>query len=163
VNDKVIKQWLSIVSLRHLRSATNIAFLCLLAACANHPSTQTTERAYVCQNPARFANTVVGDGQCVSLIKSCSSAPNTSNWRPGAKILDYPSNSLTKGTIIATFKNGRYPNKNGYHAAIYMRHDASGIWVWDQWLGKPVHQRLIRIRHDRAEPANTAQAYRVVQ
>jgi hypothetical protein len=163
VNDKRIKKCLSIFSRGHLRLANSVAFLCLLTACANHLSTQTGEPAYVCQNPSRFANKVVGDGQCVSFIKSCSSAPNTTNWRPGAKVLDYPSNGLAKGTIIATFKNGRYPNKNGYHTAIYLRHDQSGIWVWDQWLGKPVHQRLIRIRHDHAEPANTAQAYRVVQ
>ena len=51
----------------------------------------------------------------------------------------------------------------GYHAAIYIRHDQNGIWVWDQWVGKPVHQRLIRIRYDQATASNSAQAYRIVK
>lgn len=69
---------------------------------------------------------------------------------------------LTSGTIIATFKNGRYPSVSGYHAAIYIEHNESGIWVWDQWRGKAVHKRFIRIRLDGASANNSAQDYRVV-
>ncbi len=71
--------------------------------------------------------------------------------------------TLAPGTIIATFRNGRYPNQTGWHAAIYIKHDKNGIWVWDQWLGTPVHKRLIRTRYDGATAANTAQAYRIVE
>ena len=70
---------------------------------------------------------------------------------------------LPAGTIIATFENNRYPSRHGHHAAIYIKQDSQGIWVWDQWIGKPVHKRLIRIRHDGADPGNTAQQYRVVE
>jgi len=70
---------------------------------------------------------------------------------------------LPEGTIIATFKNGRYPSKHGHHAAIYISHSKDGIWVWDQWRGKPVHKRFIRAREDGADAGNTAQAYRIVQ
>jgi len=115
----------------------------------------------VCANPVNYANKVIGDGHCVSLIKRCSGAPDTSEWHPGERVLN--SSQLPYGTIIATFKNGRYPNRRGYHAAVYIKHDKQGIWVWDQWVGKPVHKRLIRTRFDNADNSNTAQAYRVVK
>lgn len=119
-----------------------------------------TSALLICKQAASYAGKQVGDGHCVSLIKRCSGSPDTVYWRPGRKVL---GQSLAPGTVIATFKNNRYPNRQGYHAAIYIRQDEYGIWVWDQWLGKPVHQRLIRTRNDKASASNTAQAYRVVE
>lgn len=116
--------------------------------------------ALICSNALDYAGQVVGDGHCVSLIKQCANAPHTSEWRPGKKVR---GKNLQQGSIIATFKNGKYPNKAGYHAAIYIEQTNDGIWVWDQWVGKPVHKRLIRFRNDRASASNTAQAYRVVK
>lgn len=115
--------------------------------------------ALVCKTAAHYQHQVIGNGQCVSFIKQCSGAPQTKFWSPGAPVL---TTSPHPGTVIATFENGRYPNKNAYHAAIYIKQDQQGIWVWDQWVGKPVHKRLIRVRYDNADPSNTAQAYRVV-
>jgi len=122
-----------------------------------------SHRSYICQTPQHFAGNVVGDGHCVSLIQRCSPAPHTSHWVAGEKVLSLRPGTIAPGTIIATFQNGKYPNKSGYHAAIYIRHDSNGIWVWDQWVGKAVHQRLIRVRHDNATASNTAQAYRIVR
>lgn len=126
-------------------------------------STQITSGAYRCLNANSFQGQVIGDGHCVSLIRRCSNAPFTQYWRPGALVTD---SAPPTGTIIATFKNGRYPNKTGYHAAIFIKQDEYGIWVWDQWLGKPVHRRLIRFSDERLKhktpAANTAQAYRLV-
>jgi len=129
------------------------------------PNTQTAniKGHYTCQNPNRYAGKVVGDGECVSFIKTCSIAPNTKLWSEGKKVMSLPFGSIPKGTIIATFKNGKYPNVTGYHAAIYISHDKQGIWVWDQWAGKAVHKRLIRFRHDNAPASNTAQAYSIVK
>lgn len=137
-----------------------------LSACVstNKPISRTEKTPLtpdlVCQSIARYENQVIGDGQCVSLIKRCSGAPHTSTWRPGSPVLN---SELPPGTVIATFKNSRYPNQTGHHAAVYIKQDQQGIWVWDQWLGKPVHKRLIRIRDDGANPGNTAQAYKVVR
>lgn len=114
----------------------------------------------VCHNPERYAGRQIGDGHCVSLIRQCTNAPFTNQWRPGKKVLNA---TLPAGTVIATFEGQHYPSEHGYHAAIYIAQDSSGIWVWDQWRGTPVHQRLIKIRYDQADPGNTAQAYRVVQ
>lgn len=117
----------------------------------------------ICNTPQLYANRIVGDGHCVSLIKKCAQAPQTSFWRPGPKVLNF-QNQLPIGTIIATFKGSKYPNRVGYHAAIYISHDKEGIWVWDQWRGKPVHRRLIRTRYDKnATASNSAQAYSVVK
>jgi len=117
---------------------------------------------FICVNPYEYAGKVVGDGHCVSLIKDCSNAPDTVDWRPGQRVIEQSANTIQPGTVIATFKNDRYPNRRGYHAAIYIKHDKHGIWVWDQWRNKPVHKRLIRVRHDGSYASNSAQDYRVV-
>lgn len=136
----------------------------LLVACT--PTKQPSSAAkpgtsLFCINAASYAGKVVGDGECVSLIKRCSGAPDTKFWRAGENVISGPT--LKSGTIIATFKNGRYPNATGYHAAIYIEHNKDGIWVWDQWRGKAVHKRLIRTRKDRAQSNNKAQHYQVVK
>ncbi|MBX2848103.1 MAG: BPSL0067 family protein [Acidiferrobacterales bacterium] len=127
------------------------------ANCTNQVDVST--KNYICTNAQAYQGQVIGDGHCVSFIKYCSGAPNTIDWHPGEKVW---KNDIRPGTIIATFKNNRYPNKTGYHAAIYIEQDAQGIWVWDQWQGKAVHKRLIRWRQDNAADGNTAQSYRTV-
>lgn len=143
----------------------NLLYLVTISACVSIKtsncvdcSMQSTNN-YICNNAGQYQGRVIGDGHCVSLIKHCSGAPNTVEWRAGELAW---KNRIAPGTIIATFKNGRYPNITGYHAAIYIEQDSRGIWVWDQWLGKPVHKRLIRWRNNGATDGNTAQAYRTV-
>lgn len=126
------------------------------ASCTNCPSIKSD---LICPNAKRFRGQIIGDGHCVSLIKRCTGAPSTMHWRAGSPVL---GNTLEPGSIIATFEGGRYPNRRGHHAAIYIEQDENGIWVWDQWVGKAVHKRLIRWRDDSAPASNTAQAYRVV-
>lgn len=158
------------------RTVHLIIIFCLLNACASPlvinsnqkqkplPNTPTTyQSSYICHQISSYADKIIGDGQCVSLIKKCSSAPQTSLWKPGKKVLSLPRGSIKPGSIIATFKNGKYPNKTGYHAAIYISHNVNGILVWDQWSGKAVHKRLIRTRNDNASSSNTAQAYYLVE
>ena len=114
----------------------------------------------ICGDASHYSNQVIGDGHCVALIKRCAGAPTTRHWRPGPKVLN---STLKPGTVIATFEGQRYTNQSGQHAAVYIAHDIRGIWVWDQWLGRPVRKRLIRVRHDGADASNTAQAFRVVR
>jgi len=139
----------------------NTSTTALQTARKNTDRTKVYTRNLQCLHADSFAGQIVGDGHCVSLIKHCSGAPDTEFWRPGKHVMSLKQ-SLAPGTIIATFLNGRYPNKTGWHAAIYISHSKEGIWVWDQWLGKPVHQRLIRYRNDAADAGNTAQEYQVV-
>jgi hypothetical protein len=147
------------------KTAITILISIALSACSdkskpiiNDSSTRAMSQL-ICQSASNYKDRVIGDGHCVSLIKRCSGAPPTSLWRAGTQVL---ASNLQPGTVIATFIDNRYPNHTGHHAAIYIRHDDNGIWVWDQWVGKPVHRRLIRTRTDNASAGNTAQAYRVV-
>ena len=114
----------------------------------------------LCNNANRFEHKVIGNGHCVSLIRVCSDAPTTKYWQAGEQVT---KSSPEPGTVIATFANGEYPNRKGYHAAIFISQDQDGIWVWDQWRGKAVHKRLIRFGNKRTEASNSAQAYRIVK
>lgn len=166
MNEKSEKTQYSHPAKTLLRTVPLVFYTAYLGACStasiqqHKPSNMVLTADLVCPAPQRYANQKVADGHCVSLIKKCTGAPDTDAWRPGQYVL---GNTVPAGAIIATFKNNRYPNKHGHHAAIYIRQDKNGIWVWDQWLGKPVHQRLIKIRYDGADPGNTAQQYRLVR
>ena len=164
--------------LSHMKVIINYFFLCVIAlsisACSSTKKTHQQKTKipkghshhlsqYSCQNLSSYKDKVIGNGTCVSLIKHCSNAPDTRYWSEGSKVLSLPSGSIQPGSVIATFKNGKYPNVTGYHAAIYISHNENGIWVWDQWYGKAVHKRLIRTRTDNAPASNSAQAYSLVK
>lgn len=100
--------------------------------------------AYMIFNPESDAGHSVSDGECVRFVQTRANMPNTSHWRQGVKVR---GRNLTKGTVIATFVDGQYPNhKHGNHAAVYDSQDATGIWVWDQYHGHPVAKRQITFR-----------------
>ena len=94
----------------------------------------------------------------------------TSEWREGRKVLG--STGIARGTAIATFENGRYPNRaSGKHAAIFLAYAGASIWVLDQWQSKTkkhITKRLIRIGRRRAdgslmEPSNASDAFSVIE
>ena len=90
--------------------------------------------------------------------------PNTSQWREGVKVKG--ATNLVRGTVIATFVNGQYPNNStGQHSAVYDSQDAHGIWVWDQWKGHAVSKRYIRFRASdyTGSLSNNGNAYSVVE
>ena len=78
---------------------------------------------------------LVGGGDCVDLIKELAPGLRgrpTSSWKPGALVIDSPG--LRRGTAIATFVDGRYPNnRTGQHAAFFLARAGAGFWVMDQW------------------------------
>ena len=115
---------------------------------------------YICHDISPYKDKVVGSGECVDLIKRCSGAPNTNHWKPGEYVLN---KDIPPGTAIATFKHGKYPNRTGYHAAIYSHQTDEGIYVWDQWRGKAVHLRLIKANQFHKDPGNNANHYRVIR
>jgi len=51
----------------------------------------------------------VGTHQCVVLIQHCTDAGPANGWRQGEAV--FGNQMIRKGTAIATFKNGRYPNQ----------------------------------------------------
>jgi hypothetical protein len=108
-----------------------------------------------CPDPQTFAGQVVGTGQCVAFVEvACSqitpvviAMPHTPNWKAGRKVQG--DTSVLPGTAIATFDpNGKYGNHTDgrSHAAILVEETPEGLLVWDQWVGQPVHERLIRFK-----------------
>ncbi|WP_402720359.1 BPSL0067 family protein [Janthinobacterium rivuli] len=60
---------------------------------------------------------LVGNHQCVALVRHYTGAPATSAWKQGEAVLG--NRLLRKGTAIATFINGKYANhQQGNHAAL---------------------------------------------
>jgi hypothetical protein len=90
--------------------------------------------------------------------------------KEGEKVLG--SMGIAKGTAIATFANGKYPNKpTGNHAAFFISQDAAGIWIMDQWSGegkKTISKRHIVKNGKRkdgtfVDPSNNAEAFSVIE
>jgi hypothetical protein len=140
------------------------AFLvCALSGCAG---TQTfSGRSYLADNPQAYAGRVVGDGHCVRFVQAAAAAPRTSAWRAGAWVRG--NNAIPPGTVIATFESdGTYTPETGNHAAVYLSQDRTGIRVYDQWNGQPVHQRVIRFEGGRGagsgSKSNDGKLFRVV-
>jgi hypothetical protein len=122
---------------------------------------------------------LVGTGQCVDLIKmlvpGLKGRP-TASWCAGENVLNARVR-IERGTAIATFQKGRYPNQaHGNHAAIVLSVISTGIWVIDQWKSDPqrqfVDRRFIRVppagARQRADgtfirPSDNAMAFSVIE
>lgn len=122
--------------------------------------------SYIAKSPETYDGQAVGTGQCVPFLQAASGAPPTSLWTRGALVKG--NLALGAGTAIATFSDqGKYTNSmdGTSHAAIYVSQDAVGIKVWDQWLGQPVHQRVIRFRGGAggAKPVNDGDFFYVIE
>jgi len=108
---------------------------------------------------------MVGTHQCVALVQFYAHAPQTTLWRKGSAVR---GSVVEVGTAIATFVGDTYPNYgSGNHAALYLSQDSSGIWVVDQWAGKPgglISKRHIQFRGgDNANRSNDGDAYSVIK
>ena len=85
---------------------------------------------YVASGEFTSQTTVLGNGQCVALVRALTGAPASSVWREGASIADLLecNGRIPIGTAIATFFDGRYPNwHHGNHAAIFLGWTANGM------------------------------------
>jgi hypothetical protein len=116
---------------------------------------------YRAADPERYRGQKVGSGHCVAFVQSAAAAPHTSNWRPGKLVR---GGNVERGTAIATFQGGVYTNRtNGdSHAAILLAEETGGLRVLDQWLGRPVHERVIRFKHGQGTPNNDGDQFYVI-
>ncbi len=110
----------------------------------------------------------VGTKQCVALIKHYTNAPQTALWKEGDAVRG--NASIKKGTAIATFVNGKYPNAGtGNHAAFYISQDAVGVWVVDQWsTSETIRKRPLRFLGKNESgafirPSNNGDAFSVIE
>ena len=104
---------------------------------------------------------VIGDGQSVSFVSEIAGVPPASAWKQGPPA---KANSIPQGTAIATFdENGNFISPaSGGNAAIYESQDQSGIWLWDQRNGQPIHRHYVRFANGAGRPANDGDAYCVI-
>lgn len=122
-------------------------------------SKTASEHGYVVKDiDARMEKIIAGNKQvgesrqCVALVKHLApEVGRAADWQEGPPIRDYGVPPLERGTPIATFKNGRYPNQeSGNHAAIFLEygvHDGQrGIWVFDQWQERAPGRRFKAFR-----------------
>jgi hypothetical protein len=126
----------------------------------------------------------VGSGTCVDLVKVLVpglKSRTTQSWKPGINVLETTKagKTIARGTAIATFINGRYPQsdrageRSSRHAALFLSAVPGGIWVMDQYphpSGRGIKKRLITIPPPRAQrrsdgtyqdPGNNAMAFYV--
>lgn len=106
-----------------------------------------------------------GNAECVEFIKQTLGGPATGGWFEGKKITkgDF---TISQGTAIATFVNGKYSHLGGgnQHAAIYLWQDATGIWVLDQFRTQgAVAKRNIRWEPSWPGKSNDANAFFVIE
>lgn len=122
---------------------------------------------HVLQDPDKYVEKSFvnggGHAECVEFIKQALGAPATTSWREGKKITKGDL-TLPRGTAIATFVNGKYPqNDTGQHAAVYLGQDGFGIQVLDQWRKKPtVTKRTIKWKNG-IGLSNQAGAFSVIE
>jgi|tagenome__1003787_1003787.scaffolds.fasta_scaffold20740791_1 hypothetical protein len=122
-------------------------------------------QSFLAENPEAYLGRVVDNGHCVKFVQAAAAVPRTVEWRPGALVRG--NKSIPPGTAIATFEpNGTYTAETGNHAAIYISQDETGIRVYDQWRGQPVHERLIRFTGgqgtEKGGKSNNANLYSVI-
>lgn len=98
----------------------------------------------------------IGSGTCVDLVKRLVPGligQPTASWRAGENLMDAlkAGKAISKGTAIATFKNGRYPQacETGYrgschHAGLLLAIQPGGIWIMDQYTGDETRQFVAR-------------------
>jgi hypothetical protein len=116
---------------------------------------------HVAHAPERHAGHVVGRGQCVDFVREVTGLPPTGHWREGA-----PAFEAVSGGAIASFDaNGRYgSHTNGAsHAAILIWVEDDGLRVWDQWVGHPVAQRVIRFKGGNGMACDDGDAFSLIE
>ena len=108
-------------------------------------------------------------GQCAGLVQFYTKVGLAARWREGIQVRGN-ADKIKKGTAVATFVDGKYPNKpHGNHAALYVSQDAQGIWVMDQWTSKAtIGKRLMRFKGRSkdgsfVDPSNNGDALSVIR
>jgi len=118
---------------------------------------------FVAPDPHARQGEVVANGHCLRHVQEVVGVPHSSTLRAGAKV---KGGNVPRGTVIGTFgPDGRYTNRTDgtAHVAILLEETAEGLVVVDQYLGKPVGERLIRWRGGAGRRVNDGDAYHVVE
>jgi hypothetical protein len=119
--------------------------------------------SFVVEDPGRHSGRAVANGHCVRYVQEAGGVPHSSRWRRGEKVR---GSGAAPGTVIATFDpNGLYGNHTdgSSHAAVLIAEEDTGLRVWDQWVGHPVSQRVIRFRGGQGRKVNDGDQFHIVE
>jgi hypothetical protein len=113
--------------------------------------------------PKKYVN-AKGNTECVEFVRQATGAPDSKSWKPGIRVKEASSTAIPRGTAIATFDGGAYPNDGlGKHAAIYLEHDEKRILVLDQWNAQgEVKKRPIWFDRPKASRSNNGDTFYVI-
>lgn len=108
----------------------------------------------------------VSTGSCASLVQHYTRVGPAKLWRQGESVRG--NATIKRGTAIATFVNGRYPNeKHDNHAALYVSQDSKGIRVVDQWDGREAGERVLTFQGEKdgswIDPSNNGDAMSIIE
>jgi len=115
------------------------------------------------REPHRHKGSSVGNGHCVAFVVDVTDLGPSTTWRAGELVR---GSGAAAGTAIATFDpNGRYGSHpdGRSHCAILLAENSDGLLVLDQWRGQEVHERVIRFRAGRGDPANDGDRFRIIE
>lgn len=119
--------------------------------------------AFVATDPHSCLGDVLDTGHCMRHVQLVAGVTHSSTLRPG---LPVRGNDVPRGTVIGTFDDdGRYANATdgSSHVAIFLEETPEGLLVVDQWVGQPVHERLIRFKGGEGRPSNDGDMFVVVE
>jgi hypothetical protein len=112
---------------------------------------------------------LVSTGTCAALVQHYTRVGKTDGWIEGLVVKGNAA-KLKKGTAIATFVDGKYPNKEtGNHAAFYISQDKNGLTVVEQFksLDKPQQRTLSYLGKNKdgtfKDPSNNGDAFSVIE
>jgi hypothetical protein len=127
---------------------------------------------------------VYGDGNCALMVQHYAKLPKADRWRQGSRVVE--QQNIWPGTAIATFEDGRYPNKpHNNHVAFFYKFGArnpdgtwASIFVVEQYrgLGSQPGTTTIQLREIPARgkvdpqygdqwknPSNNADAFYIIE
>lgn len=118
---------------------------------------------FITDQTHRYIGKVIGNGHCMALVQLDPGIPHSSKLREGLKVRD---GDVACGTVIGTFNAaGRYANATDgqSHVAILVEQQADGLVVVDQWVGQPVHERVIRFKGGGGPACDDGDRFHIVE
>jgi len=118
---------------------------------------------HIASEPRHLVGQVVGNGHCVGYVRAAAQLPRSGLWLRGVPVRGA---KCEVGTAIATFTpKGLYGSRTdgSSHCAILVAETDNGLIVLDQWVGQPVHERLIRFRDHRGTAVNDGDRYHTIE
>lgn len=148
------------IALAHIKMLTHALRTLSLSS-----ATERNAMPYIARADYAKQKEIMGNGECATLVRHLAGARASSLWREGDKVPDLlEKGGISKGTVIATFVNGRYRNlRQGNHAALFIRQVPGGIEIFDQWRNHKPSARVIYFGRSAAGASNRPELYSVVE